>query len=177
MFRQPTITLPHYFLIFLIIGFIIPQQGCTQTLNNQGRSLQKKIASDSIILNETFDVNQFKDHLWTIKPVTRILPPSDTVVNTIPDNNNSDEPKTVTVAGYRVQLYSTTDYYAAVRVRNEAMTRFTEEIIMDFEQPYYKIRIGNYIDRQEAEAIRIHARTIGYPEAWLIQTKVTITKQ
>jgi hypothetical protein len=156
-----------YLFISIIIFLISAHQGFAQ----------KKTISDSVIINETFDVNQFKDHLWTIKPVIRSLPPSDTIVNTIPVNNLSDEAKTYTVAGYRVQLYSTTDYYAAVRVRNEAMTRFTEEIIMDFEQPYYKIRIGNYINRQEADEIRMYARTIGYPEAWVIQTKVTITKQ
>jgi hypothetical protein len=177
MNRRSTFGFPHYFVISLVIGLITAQQGCTQTINTQVQSVQKKSTFDSVILNETFDVSQFKDHLWTIKAVIRSLPPSDTVANSLTGLSGSDEVKTVTVAGYRVQLYSTTDYYAAVRVRNEAMNRFTEEIIMDFEQPYYKIRIGNYTEKQEADEVRIFARSIGYPEAWVIQTKVTITKQ
>lgn len=160
----------------LIIGSA--QAACSQSAGTKVSSVRNDKLSDTIKLNESFDVKALNDHLWILEPVIRILPVSDTVEasGTLSEDIRGDESGTINVPGFRVQLYSTTDYYSAIRTRNEALTKFTEEIFLDFEQPYYKIRVGNFTDKQKADELRVVARSIGYPEAWVIQTKVTINK-
>lgn len=165
------------FIVTLLISWGA-SNGCAQTAGLKIREKEKTDSADTTVQDESFDGNQFQDHVWVIEPVIRRMPPSDTVAGypLMKEEAGEGEMKSVTVSGYRVQLFSTTDYYAAVRTRNDAASRFTEEIIMDFEPPYYKIRAGNFTDRQKAEELRSFARTAGYPEAWVIQTKVTINK-
>ena len=160
----------------LVIG--CAQAACSQSAGTKGSSVRIDKLSDTIKLNESFDVKALNDHLWIVEPVIRILPVSDTVETSgsLSEDNRENESGTITVPGFRVQLFSTTDYYSAISTRNEALTKFTEEIFLDFEQPYYKIRVGNFTDKQKADELRIIARSIGYPEAWVIQTKVTINK-
>ena len=160
----------------LVIGSA--QAACSQSTGTIVSSVRIDKLSDTNKLNESFDVKALNDHLWIVEPVIRILPVSDTVETSgsLSEDNRENESGTITVPGFRVQLFSTTDYYSAIRTRNEALTKFTEEIFLDFEQPYYKIRVGNFTDKQKADELRIIARSIGYPEAWVIQTKVTINK-
>ena len=175
--RNIKIILAHVPLIAaLIIGSA--QAACSQSAGTKVSSVRNNKLSDTSKINESFDVKALNDHLWIVEPVIRILPVSDTVETSgsLSEYNQGNESGTINVPGFRVQLYSTTDYYSAIRTRNEALTKFTEEIFLDFEQPYYKIRVGNFTDKQKADELRVVARSVGYPEAWVIQTKVTINK-
>lgn len=77
--------------------------------------------------------------------------------------------------GYRVQLFSTTDYHAALEFRDKAGAKITENIYLDYEQPYYKIRVGNYDDREEAEGAKQAVRDLGFRDAWVVRTRILKT--
>lgn len=163
------------FIIWLTGQGLGSQSGCAQHKNTQKDSSGNK---NEIYLKQAVDVLKEKGWVWEIRPKVYSLPPSDTVpldkrASLITAN---DEAKKSTAPGYRVQLFSTTDYYAALRARNEALIRFDREIYFDFESPYYKIRMGDFINRQEAEAVKDQARQFGYHEAWVVQTIVFVTK-
>jgi len=76
------------------------------------------------------------------------------------------------VIGFRVQLYATKDYYEAVTRREEASERFDEVVHMDFDPPYYKIRVGDFTQRNDAEQARLAAKEAGYPDAWIVRTLI-----
>ncbi len=78
--------------------------------------------------------------------------------------------------GYRVQLGSTVNYYEALAIRDSAGTKFKEEIYLDYEQPNYKIRLGNFSDAESANASRHLARQSGFSDAWVIRTKIVVKK-
>ena len=97
----------------------------------------------------------------TIQPYTE---PAEVVV--------TSSGKETSVIGYRVQLISTTDYYEALEIRDSVSVRLSGEIYLDYEPPYYKVRAGNFIQRDDAEMKRAEAKQAGYPDAWIVRTKI-----
>ena len=93
-----------------------------------------------------------------------------------------------TVQGYRIQVFSSADKAAAEGVRDEAATWWRTaqndpdalELLpnglpmeVDFNQPYYRVRLGAFEYRREAEqAIRVVQRR--FPEAFIVPDTVTI---
>ncbi|NOX37288.1 MAG: SPOR domain-containing protein [Calditrichaeota bacterium] len=79
------------------------------------------------------------------------------------------------INGFRVQLLATKDIETATLAKKEAEFTFAEDsvgIYIEFDSPYYKLRIGDCKTREEAERLRDIARTKGYPQAWIVRTKV-----
>jgi len=74
---------------------------------------------------------------------------------------------------FRVQLTSTKDYEQAIAVEERALQTFKDEIIIQFDSPYYKIRVGSMNNREEAQNLQNFAIENGYRRAWVIRTKNT----
>jgi len=43
---------------------------------------------------------------------------------------------------------------------------------LEFDSPYYKVRLGDFHIREEAEEIREIVRSRGYPKAWIVKSKI-----
>lgn len=57
--------------------------------------------------------------------------------------------------GYRVQVLSTRDRNRAFDVKSQLLSRFPEEKTYTlFQSPYFKVRIGNFIKKEDADAFR-----------------------
>jgi hypothetical protein len=57
--------------------------------------------------------------------------------------------------GFRVQVMSTRDRTKAVNTKAELLTRYPEEKSYTvYQSPYFKVRIGNFIKKEDAEAFR-----------------------
>jgi len=78
------------------------------------------------------------------------------------------------VPGYRVQLTATTDEQTARAIFREAMLKFPESVYFVYENPYYKVRVGDYVSRAEAEALQQRAVDRGFPDAWVVRTTVRV---
>lgn len=96
---------------------------------------------------------------------------------------------TTTVQGFRVQVYSTLDKTAAVNLEEEARAWWRAErsrapaglmpeqlpIYTVYLQPYYRVRIGNFRTRAEADRARqILARR--FPDAFIVPDRVTVPR-
>ena len=79
-------------------------------------------------------------------------------------------------AGYRVQIFSSTDQDEANAVRRDAILRFDENVYLIFDNPYYKVRVGDCLSRYKAEALQIEAEKKEYLDAWVVRTKITLRK-
>ncbi|MCF6238186.1 MAG: SPOR domain-containing protein, partial [Candidatus Marinimicrobia bacterium] len=55
---------------------------------------------------------------------------------------------------FRVQLGSTSDYEAAIALEERAAATFENEIQVQFDSPYYKIRVGLLKNREEAQELQ-----------------------
>jgi hypothetical protein len=68
---------------------------------------------------------------------------------------------------YRVQVFTSRLYVEANRERLLAEEIFSLPVYLDFEVPYYKVRVGDFATREEAEKIIPEMTRIGYPETWV----------
>ena len=78
--------------------------------------------------------------------------------------------------GYRVQLVQTSDPEEAKNVQREAIFRFEEGVYRVFNAPFYKVRIGDLVNWNDAEKLQKLAFQKGFKEAWIIQTQVNLKK-
>ncbi len=77
--------------------------------------------------------------------------------------------------GYRVQIYSFADRDAAesalMRVERY-LADWTYGVYLDEEDGNFKIRVGDFTDKAEADLLRDRLRREGYPDAWTTPTRV-----
>ena len=79
------------------------------------------------------------------------------------------------VDGFRIQLFATKDIESATVAKKEAQFVFADDslnIYVEFDSPYYKLRLGDFQDRDKAEQFREIAREKGYSSSWIVKTKV-----
>ena len=89
------------------------------------------------------------------------------------DRIGLDTLRVVEKMGWKVQLFSTTDFYLADTVYFQAIDDFIEQdVVKIFNSPYYKIRLGNCTTREEAEDLLNRALDLKYRDAWIIRTAV-----
>ena len=99
--------------------------------------------------------------------ITDIKEPSAT------DRLDRDSARVVEKMGWKVQIYSTTDFYQADTLFLKAVEDFIDqEPVKEFNSPYYKIRVGNCSTREQAEELLDRAIELKYREAWIIRTPV-----
>ncbi|RMF67783.1 MAG: SPOR domain-containing protein [Calditrichaeota bacterium] len=78
------------------------------------------------------------------------------------------------VTGYRVQLIQTTDPEEAREAEQDAILRFEEEVYRVFDPPFYKVRVGDFLNWRDAEELQKLAVRKGFREAWVVRTKVNL---
>jgi hypothetical protein len=74
--------------------------------------------------------------------------------------------------GFRIQLYATRDIEKARNVAESARRLFNEKTYIEYQEPLYKVRIGDYATREEAERMRYRVTSSGFEDAWLVETTI-----
>jgi len=75
--------------------------------------------------------------------------------------------------GYRVQVLASKSMTKADSLSTILNDTLKDSIYVVYETPNYKVRIGDYIVREDAEETRQYLNNIGYPSAWIIRTRIT----
>ena len=88
--------------------------------------------------------------------------------------NNEDVRDTseIIIEGYRVQALVTRNTHSADSIRAVLSDKIDEDVYITYEVPYYKIRVGNCVDRKQAEELQPRLVKLGYASAWIIRTRV-----
>lgn len=79
-----------------------------------------------------------------------------------------------TEMGYRIQVVSTPDYQNVELVMEELAQMMKEKVYLSFDPPNYKVRIGNFRFRSEAEKVQKNLNAMGYRTAWIIRTDIVV---
>jgi hypothetical protein len=77
---------------------------------------------------------------------------------------------------YRVQVFTSRLYSEAARERELAEEIFNLPIYLDYEVPYYKLRVGDFENRDEAENMLSEIKNIGYRNAWVARVVLRVRK-
>ena len=86
--------------------------------------------------------------------------------------NQTIDQDSIIIEGYRVQVLATRERFKAEKLQSDLEELFEYKIYVIFEAPNYKVRIGDFIDRQKAEKFRKKLSDNGYSSAWIIRTKI-----
>lgn len=75
---------------------------------------------------------------------------------------------------YRVQVFTGLVHGEARQIAHVAEEIFDQPVYIDYEVPNYKVRVGDWVNRDEAERYRQKARTVGYTNAWVVMVSVDV---
>ncbi len=114
------------------------------------------------------------------RKTTKVVSPGEDYSLYDMENNNSGATTTTatttttgtTVPGYRVQIFASNTNDGAEKIASDARFKFTERVYVEYDPPYYKVRIGDYQNRSDAEILREKAKNLGFADAWIVQTEV-----
>ncbi|MFO8099608.1 MAG: SPOR domain-containing protein [Salinibacter sp.] len=144
------------------------------------RSVEREAVADF----ETFDPSAY--------PVD-ITNQTDGVSHRVPAQllrGRADEGVQQSIEGYRVQVFSAQDQEAAQDVREEVRQWWDEEgddapeavfrsspppIVVEYSQPYYRVRIGAFADRAEAEDALEFVQD-AYDGAFIVRSTVKVVR-
>ena len=79
--------------------------------------------------------------------------------------------------GYRIQIFATGNFDEANAMRQTAVQRLTEDsVYVVFDPPVYKVRVGDFRTRIEANQRLGVISAMGFADAWVVGDKITIRK-
>jgi len=117
-------------------------------------------------MDESFDPNTLNEPevKWPV-----ILRPGDELPEEL-----KKTPANTTEEGYRVQVLSTLDHESAADLRTKLHPQFDDEVYVIFDPPNYKVRVGNFRSRFDAEVAQLRLQKMGYATAWIIRSEVWV---
>ena len=112
------------------------------------------------------------------KIVKDIQPNWPVIINNVLDDSTSfefllslDSVQSVS-EGYRVQVLATRYFEWADSLAVIMKNTVSDSVYVDFEAPNYKVRIGDFIDRDSAESLQKELVQMGYNSAWILRTRI-----
>ena len=78
--------------------------------------------------------------------------------------------------GFRIQIFESMISSMARTEAKRFQNILGDTIYIDYETPLYKLRIGNYIDRKDAERAINRIERLGAKDSWIVRTKIDIIK-
>ena len=76
--------------------------------------------------------------------------------------------------GYRIQIFESTVSSIARAEAKRFQNILGDSVYIDFEAPLYKLRIGNFIERKNAERVIETIERLGAKDSWIIRTKIDL---
>jgi hypothetical protein len=79
--------------------------------------------------------------------------------------------------GFRIQIFATGSFDEANAMRQTAVQRLTEDsVYVVFDPPFYKVRVGDFRTRVEANQRLGAISATGFADAWVVGDKVTLRR-
>ena len=105
-------------------------------------------------------------------------PPKFPIVN-LPSFSNDNDLENISsneeinlIKGYRVQIVISQNEQELQDVKIEIEKSIDEQTYIIFELPNYKLRVGNFLNRKEAESFQKKIVRLGYRTAWVVPTMI-----
>ena len=79
--------------------------------------------------------------------------------------------------GYRVQILATRYFEYADSLAISISSKINDSVYVEFETPNYKVRVGDFINRDSAELLQKELLKMGYKTAWILRTRITAQRE
>lgn len=74
--------------------------------------------------------------------------------------------------GWRVQVFASSNLQLADDKAAEFRTTSPHPVYVEYEPPFYKVRVGDFMTRQEADRFKDETARMGWQGAWVTETLV-----
>ncbi len=91
-----------------------------------------------------------------------------------PQKDAAPSGKKIVHEGYRIQVLALTSMEAARAKKSVIESELQWDVYIDYDKPYYKMYVGNYTNRKDAEKALNKIKQFGYPDAWIVKSKVFV---
>ena len=81
-------------------------------------------------------------------------------------------PESELIQGYRVQLFASETEQNANEAKKRAIFKFDERVYLIFQGAYYRLYVGDFVDRKDAEKLALEAQRKGFDGAWVVPARV-----
>ncbi len=78
------------------------------------------------------------------------------------------------IMGYRVQIFATLKKEKAQYIADQARRILSKSVYVEYVPPFYKVRVGDFRNREDAEEYRDYLRANGYPDAFVVETEIKV---
>ena len=75
---------------------------------------------------------------------------------------------------FRIQFLTSKVYGDARYAQQVAEEIFDYPVFMDYEVPYFKVRVGSFAERDGAEEYLMKVKSAGYADAWVVMVNVRV---
>ena len=122
-----------------------------------------------IDLKKIFDPNKHRD----IQPKWPVI-----INNVLPGDNAIDSILSADTVhwvtdGFRVQVLASNSMTKTDSLSIILNSTLEDSVYVVYETPNYKVRIGDYVIREDADKMRKNLHKMGYRSAWVIRTRIT----
>ena len=93
----------------------------------------------------------------------------------VPEKDYSDEVEAgKEYNGFSVQVMSTNNGVRAENMRMKLVSQINHNVWVIFEAPNYKVRVGEFTDRRDAEWLQKQLFALGYRRSWIVRARFTL---
>ena len=129
------------------------------------------ILFSTLLIAQDKKINFNPDKLIDPEPRWPIISSSLNNANLLTNKNLIDSTQFI-IEGFRVQILATKELAKAEQLQKDLSNILNQNIYIVFEAPNYKVRVGNFIDRNKAEVFRKNILNKGYTSSWIIRTRI-----
>jgi hypothetical protein len=158
--------IPHDKKIFWLI-FLLLIAGCSSSKRVEKEKPDEGLKEFLAKYEKTFDPSAYNPEVDSIKVEEQH------VHDAVESANAVEIALPETIPGFRIQVVFTPEIEEATLIRDSVNAFVPEEwIYVVFDEPYYKVRIGNFAERYEAQALLRRLISMGFNEAWIVPDKI-----
>lgn len=106
-------------------------------------------------------------------PATTPLPIEEVSTPTPPPPAPVTTTAPATVYGFRVQIFASSTQKGASKVADDARGIFGGKVYIEHTPPYYKVRVGDCLTKEDAEVLKNLAINKGFRGAFVVETMIT----
>jgi len=169
-------------ILLVFNGIVVLLIGCSASTGSRYETKEETKTSISTSTEEKagttedFDITPYETKIdIEASPLSVENLPSDVWYGYKTTSPDSTKQIIGTTDGYRVQVISTDDIDEANLVRSELYEKTTrKEVYIFFEPPFYKVKVGDFTSKSEAENLRFKLNQLGYFESKVVQETVNI---
>ena len=177
---------PRSIYSFIIISLcLVYFSGCLKPQKTGGEEPQEKKAREEVDNRyDPFDLLEDKEIIPARFPVNGELTRSGNLIisEDVSGGNQTGSPldnvintiDTASSQAFKIQFLTSKVYSDVRRAKLVAEEIFDRLVYLDYEVPYYKLRVGSFADRDQAEDYLQQVRMAGYNDAWVVVTNVDV---